>query len=124
MVLRHPTDTWKFEMYVIGGNQRSALAMENLRGICKEHLHGNCRVDVYDVKERPELLAEKKICVAPTLIKKYPLPEKMLVGDLSVTKNVLEGLGLENTRGMTAGENGYREGLHRQGLTFKWHHVP
>jgi circadian clock protein KaiB len=118
------TDAWKFELYVIGDNRRSALAMENLRGICKDHLHGHCRVDVFDVKEHPELLAEKKICVAPTLVKKYPLPEKTLVGDLSVTNKVLEGLDLQRPDLKLARENGYRDGLSKQGLSFKWHHGP
>jgi circadian clock protein KaiB len=118
------TDTWKFELYVIGDHRRSALARENLRGICKDHLHGHCRIDVYDVKEHPELLAEKKICVAPVLIKKYPLPERMLVGDLSITKKVLESLDIDQPVAKPAGENGYGEGLRKQGLSLKWHHGP
>jgi circadian clock protein KaiB len=117
-------DTWKFELYIIGDNRRSTLAMENLRGICKDHLEGHCRVDVFDVKEHPELLIEKKICVAPVLIKKYPLPERTLVGDLSATKKVLDGLDLEKPGAKPAGETAYREGLRKQGLTFKWHHGP
>jgi circadian clock protein KaiB len=116
------TDTWKFELYVISDNQRSALAMQNLRGICKEHLHGHCQVDVFDIKEHPELMAEKRLCVAPTLIKKYPLPEKMLVGDLSYTNKVLEGLDLARTGTKPGSENVYGAGLSKQGLTFKWHH--
>jgi circadian clock protein KaiB len=117
-------DTWKFELYVIGDNRRSTLAMENLRGICKEHLNGHCRVDVFDVKEHPEILVEKQISVAPTLVKKYPLPERTLVGDLSATKKVLEGLDLDEPGTKPAGGNGYREGLSKQGLSFKWHHGP
>lgn len=117
-------DSWMFELYVIGDHRRSTLAVENLRGICKAHLHGNCRVDVYDVKERPELLAEKKLCVAPTLIRKYPLPEKTLIGDLSFTSKVLESLDLDKACVNPAGENLYSEGLRRQNLTFKWQHVP
>jgi circadian clock protein KaiB len=118
------TDAWKFELYIIGDNRRSTLAMENLRGICREHLNGQCRVDVYDIRERPELMAEKRLCVAPTLIKKHPLPERMLVGDLSYTNKVLEGLDLSHTEEKHVGEGVYREGLNKQGLTFKWHHEP
>lgn len=118
------TNTWKFELYVIGDNRRSMLAMENLRGICKNHLDGHCRVDVFDVKEHPELLVEKQISVAPTLVKKYPLPERTLVGDLSYTKKVLEGLDLARPDAKPAVENGYREGLCKQGLSLKWHHGP
>jgi circadian clock protein KaiB len=118
------TDTWKFELYVIGDNRRSTLAMENLRGICKEHLHGHCRVDVIDVKKHPEILVEKQISVAPMLVKKYPLPERTLVGDLSATKKVLEGLDLNKPDEKPAGDNGYSKGLSNQGLSLKWHHGP
>jgi circadian clock protein KaiB len=118
------TDTWKFELYVIGDSRRSTLAMENLRGICKDHLNGHCRVDVIDVKEHPELLVEKQISAAPMLVKKYPLPERTLVGDLSVTKKVLEGLDLDKPGAKSERGNGYREGLSKQGLSFKWHHGP
>jgi circadian clock protein KaiB len=118
------TVTWKFELYIIGNNRRSTLALENLRDICKDHLDGHCKVDVFDVKEHPELLAEKKICIAPMLVKKYPLPEKTLVGDLSVTKKVLEGLDLAKPDAKPARDTAYREGLRKQGLSFKWHHEP
>jgi circadian clock protein KaiB len=118
------TDNWKFELYVIGDNRRSALAMENLRGICKEHLNGHCRVDVFDVKEHPEILVEKQISVAPVLIKKYPLPERTLIGDLSATKKVLEGLDINKPDAKPVRENVYREGLSKQGLSLKWHHGP
>lgn len=118
------TDNWKFELYVIGDNRRSTLAIENLRGICKNHLNGHCRVDVIDVKEHPELLVEKQISVAPTLVKKYPLPERTLVGDLSVTKKVLEGLDLNKPDVKYVRDNGYSKGLSNQGLSLKWHHGP
>lgn len=118
------TDTWKFELYVIGDNRRSDLARENLRGICKDHLSGHCHVDVIDLKEHPEILVEKQISVAPVLIKKYPLPERTLVGDLSVTKKVLEGLDLNQPSAKPAGDNGYHDGLRKQGLSLKWRHGP
>jgi circadian clock protein KaiB len=117
-------DDWKFELYIIGDNRRSALAVENLRDLCREHLDGRCHVDVYDVKEQPQLLSERKICVAPTLIRKYPLPERTLVGDLSITKNVLEGLGIATPDARGADMKAYATGLHKQNLGFKWHHEP
>jgi len=117
-------DTWKFELYIVGDSRRSMLAIDNLRGICREHLGGQCRVDVYDVKEHPELISERKLCIAPTLVKKYPLPEKMLVGDLSMTKKVLEGLNIEPSTKAPVGEGGYSEGLRKQNQTFKLQHAP
>lgn len=116
-------DTWDFEIYIIGDHRRSILAMENLRDICTDYLGGNCHVDVIDLRDHPEKMAEKKICVAPTLIRKYPKPEKMLVGDLSRIDKVLHGLDLDISASKTVPET-YRDGLIRQGLSFKWNHLP
>ena len=109
-----PADTWKFELYIIGDNQRSSLAIENLRGICRAHLHGQCNVDVYDLKKHPEVTSEKKICATPTLIKKFPLPERVLIGDLSFTSKVLEGLDIEQPGTRLDRGKAYHEGLKRQ----------
>ena len=68
-------------------------------------------------------MGEKKICVAPTLIRMYPKPEKILVGDLSRTDKVLQGLDLDGPADKTVRET-YRDGLVRQGLSLKWNHVP
>jgi circadian clock protein KaiB len=124
MVPSPKADSWKFELYIIGDNRRSTMVMDNLRGICREHLGGQCRVDVYDVKEHPELISERKLCVTPTLVKKYPLPEKTLVGDLSLTKKVLEGLNIKPPGTAAVGDGGYREGLRRQNRTFILQHIP
>lgn len=85
---------WQFELYIAGDNRRSAIAVENLRDICCDYLQGQCHVDVFDIKKQPELTVTKQITVAPYLIKKYPLPQRKLIGDLSDREKVLEGLNL------------------------------
>jgi circadian clock protein KaiB len=117
-----PADTWRFEFYVISDNRRSELAMVNLRGICHDYLDGHCHVDVFDLRKSPEMMAEKKLCVAPTLIKKFPLPERMLVGDLSLTDRVLESLDISRPNHLPVG-NAYRDGLNKQGLSSLQRHV-
>lgn len=115
------SEIWQFELYIIGDNRRSALAMDNLQGICNDYLCGQCHVDVFDIKEHPELAAKKQITAGPILVKKYPLPEKTLVGDLSFTDKVLEGLDIGQAKKPDIG-NMYRDGLDKQGLYFKLHH--
>jgi circadian clock protein KaiB len=118
-----PGEAWKFELYIIGDNRRSTLALENLREICKDYLGSRCQVDIIDLKKHPEEMAQKKICVAPTLIRKYPTPEKMLVGDLSQTSRVLQGLDIICPPAQPFRDT-YCYGLSRQGLSSKWDHVP
>ena len=48
-------------------------------------------IDVY----QQEIVAEQEQLVAlPLLIKKMPLPERRMIGDLSNTEKVLKGLGV------------------------------
>jgi circadian clock protein KaiB len=113
------TDIWRFELYLIGDSRLSQFAMENFREICDDHLQGHYHVDVYDVRKHPELMMSNRISVVPTLIKKHPLPEKMLIGDLSSTRKVLEGLGLDRIEKRQGTGRSYIDGLKRQGLSTK-----
>lgn len=114
--------TWQFELYIAGGNQRSTLAKENLQVICKDYLHNHCHVDVFDIKEHSELTVKKQITATPFLIKKYPLPEKTIVGDLSFTSKVVESLDIEHPRKIPDNDNSHRDGLEKQGLRNKHHY--
>lgn len=118
-----PREAWKFELYIIGDNRRSVLALDNLQEICKDYLGSHYRVDVIDLKKHPEIMAQKKIFVAPTLIRKYPAPERMLVGDLSKTDSVLQGLDIVCPP-VQPFRDTYCYGLSKQGLSSKWGHVP
>jgi len=47
-----------------------------------------------DIYRRPARLRRDQIVAVPALIKKLPVPLRLLVGDLSRTEQVLQGLGL------------------------------
>lgn len=113
-----PSDLWQFELYIVGDNRRSELAQENLRGICKDYLRGHCHVDVFDIKKHPELCVKKNICGSPYLIRKYPLPEKRMIGDLSSTDKVLEGFDIDLPGVKIDDKKAYLEGLEKQSLNF------
>lgn len=81
-------------LYVAGATARSLRAIANVKGICEQHLKGRYRLEVVDVYRRPALLHRDQIVAVPTLIKKLPVPLRLLVGDLSRTEQVLQGLGL------------------------------
>ncbi len=118
-----PGDAWRFEIYIAGDNRRSKLAMENLKAICKDYLGGRCYIDVIDIRGHPEKVGEKKIIAVPTLIRTYPKPERILVGDLSKIDKVLQSLDIECPV-VKPPRTIYSEGLSKQGLCFKWNHIP
>src|SRR3982750_4316141 len=85
-------ELWMLHLYVAGGTVKSLRAQANLRNICEEHLGGRYELLVIDVLESPEKAEQEGIMAIPTLVRKIPVPVRKIVGDLSNTERVLEGL--------------------------------
>ena len=88
------TDRYVLKLYVTGATERSLRAIANLKAVCEQYLKGRYHLEVVDIYRRPELLRRDQIVAVPTLIKKLPVPLRLLVGDFSRTEQVLQGLGL------------------------------
>ncbi len=84
-------------LYITGQTPKSERAIENLRRICEEELHGQYQMVIIDVLERPQLAEDEKILATPTLIKELPPPLRRIIGDLSDTEKVLLGLELRRS---------------------------
>jgi len=82
------------KLYVAGSTPRSARAIANIHRICEEHLQGRYRLEIIDIYQQPELAAKEQLVVAPTLIRKLPLPLRTFIGDLSQTEKILVGMDL------------------------------
>ena len=94
-----PSERYVLRLYVTGMTPRSTRAVENVRTICEEHLHGRYDLEVIDLYQHPSLAREEQIIAAPTLVKKLPAPLRRLVGNLSQEDRVLSGLDLHRTTG-------------------------
>jgi circadian clock protein KaiB len=88
---------WEFRLYIAGDSPRSRRTIENLNRICGEYLPGECRVRVIDLLKNPELAHEDQILAIPTLVKDFPEPVCIIIGDLSSLERVLEKLGFPAT---------------------------
>jgi circadian clock protein KaiB len=88
------TERYVLRLYVTGMTTRATRAIANVREICDEHLDGRYDLEVVDVYQQPVLAKDEQIVVAPTLIKKLPLPLRRIVGDMSQRDRVLLGLDL------------------------------
>ncbi len=86
---------WQLRLYVTDWTPRCVAAYRNLTRICHDHISDKCNIEVVDLLEKPELAREDQIVAVPTLIKKGPKPERVLVGDFSKTERVLRGLDIE-----------------------------
>src|SRR5450759_2128335 len=81
-------------LYVSGSTSKSALAVENIKRICEQHLKNRYDLEVIDIYQQPNLARDEQIVAVPTLIKRLPLPLRRLIGDMSDLKKVLFGLDL------------------------------
>ena len=88
------SERYLLRLYITGMTSRSSRAVDNLRTICDEHLEGRYDLEVIDIYQQPALTKGEQIIAAPTLIKRFPLPMRRLIGDLSNRQRVLLGLDL------------------------------
>ena len=81
-------------LFVTGASLHSTRAITNIKRICEQHMPGNYSLEIIDVYQQKALAEQEQLIALPLLIKRLPLPERRLVGDLSNTEKVLSGLGL------------------------------
>ena len=87
-------EKYVLRLFVSGSTAKSALAVENIKRICEQHLKNLYDLEVIDIYQQPNLARDGQIVAVPTLIKLSPLPLRRLIGDLSNPKKVLIGLDL------------------------------
>jgi circadian clock protein KaiB len=81
-------------LLVTGATPNSSRAISNLKEICETHLKGKYELEIIDVYQQPLIAESEQIIALPLLIKKSPLPQKRLIGDMSDIEKVLRGLSL------------------------------
>ncbi len=82
------------QLFVTGILPNSARAITNIRAICESYLQDRYELDIIDIYQQPHLALLEDIIAVPLLIKKFPLPQVKLIGDLSNTALVLVTLNL------------------------------
>ena len=91
---RASDERYTLRLYVSGATPCSTRAVENVKGLCEEHLPGRYDLEVVDIYQQPELAEDDRIFATPTLVRRLPLPLRRLVGDLSDAERVLGRLNL------------------------------
>ena len=93
-VVAHASVVYILRLYITGFSPRSARAISNIRKICEEHLEGRYDLEVVDISQQPAQAQSEQILASPTLIKKWPLPARRFIGDMSQSDRILLGLDL------------------------------
>lgn len=81
-------------LYITGATPNSVRAITNIKQLCEEHLKGRYSLQIIDVYQQGAVAEQEQLIALPLLIKRFPLPERRMIGDLSNTEKVLKGLGL------------------------------
>lgn len=87
-------DKYVLKLFVTGILPNSARAIVNSKAICEKYLKGRYELEIIDIYQQPDLALTEDIIAIPVLIKKFPLPEERVIGDLSDTERILKGLHL------------------------------
>jgi circadian clock protein KaiB len=82
-------------LFITGASPNSTRAISNLKNICEEHLKDRYELEIIDVYQQPLVAEREQLIALPLLIKKAPGLERRLIGDMSNTQKVLQGLGVE-----------------------------
>jgi len=86
------TKEYVFLLFVSANSILSIRAIKNCRAILEERLKDRYSLEVIDIYEHPDRVIQEQIITTPILIKKHPLPEIKITGDLSETAKVIKEL--------------------------------
>jgi circadian clock protein KaiB len=96
------TAKYDLTLFVTGASALSARAVADVRSLCETYLPNRYALQVVDVHRNPGLVTSRGVLASPTLIKDFPLPKRVLVGNLSDVKRVLLALDIEPATGPAA----------------------
>lgn len=85
-------DPYVFRLYITGASPNSSRAITNLKAFCDKYLGNHYELQVIDVYQQPQIAKSVDIFALPLLIKKSPLPERRLIGDMSNSAKLLKSL--------------------------------
>lgn len=83
---------YMLRLFITGASPNSVRALTNIKQICEEHLKGRYSLEIIDVYQQAEIAEKEQLVALPLLIRKKPLPERRLIGDMSDIGKVLKGL--------------------------------
>lgn len=87
---------YELELFVVGQSTKAKRAEHNVRRLCDERLAGRYELYITDVLENAEAAEAANIVGTPALLRRAPLPVRMIIGDLSERDALAFGLGLES----------------------------
>lgn len=91
---QHGVHEYELKLFVSGASPNSLKAINNIQRIMETHASGNYNLQIIDVYQEKSMAQTEQIVALPLLVRKSPLPERRLIGDMSNESKVLLGLGI------------------------------
>jgi circadian clock protein KaiB len=82
------------QLFVSGMSPRSMEAIKNARRIFDENCSEFFELEIIDLYKNPEAAHLHHVVFTPSLVKSFPLPKKVLIGNLSDSEKVIKALGI------------------------------
>lgn len=89
------TMKYQLELFVVGRTTKAQKAEHNIRRLCEARLAGQYELRITDVLENADAAEDANIVATPALVRRAPLPVRMVVGDLSERAALAYGIGLD-----------------------------
>lgn len=89
-------EKYVLRLYVAGITPKSDRAIRAVKETCEQYLKDRYDLEIVDIYQQPGVLKEDQVIVAPTLIRKLPLPLRRLIGDMAEREKILVGLDLQS----------------------------
>lgn len=83
-----------FQLYVTGASPNSSKAISNLKFILDKYLKDEHQMEIIDVYKQREIAEQEDLIALPLLVRRSPLPERRLIGDMSNEEKIVKSLGL------------------------------
>ena len=74
---------YDLKLFVSGASPNSVRAINNIQRILECHVSGKYSLQIVDVYQEKSVAQEEQIVALPLLIRRFPLPERRLIGDMS-----------------------------------------
>ena len=85
---------YNLKLFVSGASPNSVRAINNIQRILEAHVPGKYSLQIIDVYQDRTVAQQEQIVALPLLIRRSPLPERRLIGDMSNELKVIKGLDL------------------------------
>lgn len=89
---REDDKPYVLKLFVSGASPNSVRAINNIKEILNLHFKGLYSLSIIDLHQDKTIAREEQIVALPLLVRKFPLPERRLIGDMSDVEKVLKGL--------------------------------